>query len=60
LQWSDLRYTINECRWQVTGCKVTRQIRVKDILQPQSGELTGGTITALMGPSGAGELHCTL
>jgi ABC-type multidrug transport system ATPase subunit len=29
----------------------------KEILQPQSGELVGGTITALMGPSGAGMLE---
>lgn len=55
LQWTDLRYTINEYRWQVTGCRLTRVCRVKEILQPQSGELAGGTITALMGPSGAGE-----
>ena len=55
LQWTDLRYTINEYRWQVAGCKLTRGCRVKEILQPQSGELAGGTITALMGPSGAGE-----
>jgi len=41
--------------------KGVNQDNFKEILKPQSGHVTGGTLTALMGPSGAGKstlLNC--
>jgi len=61
LEWKNLSYRINQRQWKVDGIKVSWSQDEKEILQPQSGELVGGTITALMGPSGAGKstlLNC--
>ena len=62
LQWKDLSYTISKTEWKSKAGSVipVRVTTPKQILQPQSGELVGGTITALMGPSGAGMMKLKL
>jgi len=56
LQWTNLSYQITQTEWKWEGMSLPSLVKVtKEILNPQSGELVGGTITALMGPSGAGE-----
>lgn len=59
LQWKDLSFRISQSEWKRKPGSVLPSIvkTPKEILQPQSGELVGGTITALMGPSGAGMLE---
>lgn len=60
LNWTNLSYTITRTSWCIKdGYKISRTTDEKVILKPQSGELRGGTITALMGPSGAGKLFTT-
>lgn len=55
LKWKNLTYTIKQTKWSIeSGYKIDVLTEEKTILQQQSGELRGGTITALMGPSGAG------
>lgn len=61
LSWSNLTYQIHDSKWSFKSIKEFFQssesysVTEKVILQEQSGHLDGGTITALMGPSGAGE-----
>lgn len=64
LSWSNLTYQIHDSKWSFKNIKEFFQssesysVTEKVILQEQSGHLDGGTITALMGPSGAGQLEC--
>ena len=64
LTWSNLTYQINESKWSLKNIleffqsSESYSVTEKVILQEQSGQLDGGTITALMGPSGAGEQKC--
>lgn len=61
LTWSNLTYQINDSKWSLKSflelfrTSESYSVTEKVILQEQSGQLDGGTITALMGPSGAGE-----
>lgn len=55
LLWKNLSYSVR------LGIGICDGGSEQEILQPQSGQLTGGSITALMGPSGAGKttlLNC--
>lgn len=61
LVWNNLSYEVTKKVWTIKGIRISREVQHKQILQPQNGEIVGGTLTAIMGPSGAGKstlLNC--